>query len=513
MNEPLLLFNADIATMDEVNPSAQALLIENGIISRVGRNKDFASLLDSGIQACDLKNQAVLPGFIDSHQHMVLTGLLATAIDLSGATCIDDVLALCRDQARQTDKGEWVRGSCLNDVDLREKRMPTRFELDEAVPDHPVYLLHPTIHLCSFNSAGFEALNMPPGLLGVDVDFNTPTGVIRDPAIVSHVLGKMSKLLPNSLKYSAIESAAEMAIRKGITTLHALDGGAFGPGETSLILEKAPTLPLRIVGYNQSMKIAETKALGLPRIGGCICADGAFEAHTAALFEAYSDMPDNYGDLTFSQEEMNRFVKAANREELQISVHCESERAIEQVLNAIEYALNDFPRTDHRHRIEHLELPTWKQIERMKQLGVATGMQPAFIPAFIGGEDMCHYRKLLGNTRLDRIHPYRTLLDHGITIAGGSDSPVTPYSPLAGIKAAVNHPNKEQRITRTEALQMFTRSAAWIGFEEGEKGVIREGMLADLVVLEENPMTCDGDLEKIKIKAVYVDGNKRDISA
>lgn len=512
MNKSQLLTNANIITMDEALPRAQALLIENGKIAGVGNTGMFHALIEQGIETIDMKERTILPGFIDSHQHTMLTGLLATAIDLSCARCIADVLDLCREGARHTEKGQWVRGSYLNELNLAEKRMPTRYELDSAVPGHPVYLLHPTIHLCSFNTLGFQALNFSEILNGIDVENGLPTGVIRDPAIVTHVLSKMSRLLPDSVKYSAIDTAARMAIKKGITTLHALDGGDFGPGETKLILDRAPSLPVRIVAFNQSMDITETTDLGLPRIGGCICADGAFEAHTAALFDPYTDQPDNRGELTFTQEEMNRFVLKANREGLQVSVHCESERAIEQVLSAMELALKDFPRNDHRHRIEHLELPTWQQIERMGRLGVATGMQPAFLPAFIGEKDMCHYRPLLGEQRLDRVHPYRTILDHDITIAGGSDSPVTPYSPLAGVRAAVNHPNPDQAISRMEALLLFTRSAAWIGFEDNDKGIIREGMLADIVVLDKDPVSCpENELDDIQIQKVYVGGTHTQI--
>jgi predicted amidohydrolase YtcJ len=507
VKQSLLLINANNVTIDEAIPRADALFIENKKIVRVGKTADFSSMIVQGTQPVDMGRQTIFPGFIDTHQHTMLTGLLATAIDLSSATCISDLLALCRERAQETEKGNWVRGSGLNEISLSENRMPTRFELDRAVPDHPVYLLHPTIHLCSFNTTGFKALNLPKGMGGVDTVSGIPTGVIRDPAIITHVLGKMSTLMPDSMKHSAIDAAAQMALENGITTLHSLDGGAFGPGETRLILQRASSLPVRIVGYNQSMEIAEARELGLPRIGGCICADGAFEAHTAALFEPYADQPSNCGELTYTQQEMNLFIKGANREELQISIHCESERAIEQVLGAIELALKDCPRSDHRHRIEHLELPTWQQIERMSALGVVTGMQPAFLPAFIGAEDMCHYRKLLGEKRLERVHPYRTLLDHGITIGGGSDSPVTPYSPLTGIQAAVTHPNPAQRVTRTEALQMFTSSAAWLGFEEDSKGSIRAGMLADLIVIDKDPTNCtDDELTTINVNQIYVGG-------
>ncbi len=262
------------------------------------------------------------------------------------------------------------------------------------------------------------------------------------------------------------------------------------------------------------MHIGEVKALGLPRIGGCICSDGAFEAHTAALFEPYADEPDNYGALTYPQEQMDAFILEAHREGLQIAVHCESERSIEQVLWAMEKALRAFPREDHRHRIEHLELPTFNQIERMANAGIMASMQPAFIPAFVGQKDMAMYAALLGKSRLARVHPYRTILDAGIPISGGSDSPVTPYDPLAGIQAAVNHPNSEQRVSVREGIEMFTATAAWSAFEEGEKGTLAPGKLADLVVLEKDPFQVPTDrIKDIGIHSVCVAGTWHPLAA
>ena len=206
---------------------------------------------------------------------------------------------------------------------------------------------------------------------------------------------------------------------------------------------------------------------------------------------------------------MDRFVLAAHREGLQIAVHCESERAIEQVLAAMEKALRAHPRSDHRHRIEHLELPTSNQIARMAAAGIMASMQPAFIPAFIGGEGMQGYAPLLGTTRLRRLHPYRTLRDHGIPVCGGSDSPVTPYDPLAGVQAAVLHPNREERISLHAALEMFTVTAALSAFEEEQKGSLAPGKLADLVVLERDPFAVPTDqIAAIPITRVFVGGRE-----
>jgi hypothetical protein len=255
------------------------------------------------------------------------------------------------------------------------------------------------------------------------------------------------------------------------------------------------------------MNLSEVFALGLPRVGGCICSDGAFEAHTAALFEPYFDEPDNYGALTYPQEVMDQFILNAHRSGLQIAVHCEAERSIEQVLWAMEKALKAHPRTDHRHRIEHFELPTPNQIDRLARAGIIASMQPAFIPAFIGQEDMAVYASLLGRPRLRWVHPYRTILAHGIPISGGSDSPVTEFNPLSGIKAAVLHPNREERVNLRQALEMFTVSAAYSAFEEKEKGSLVPGKLADLTVLAEDPYTVTPEkIDAIKIADVFVAG-------
>jgi predicted amidohydrolase YtcJ len=481
--------------------------LEKGRIIAVGNSADVQGFIDLGWQVLDLGGKTVLPGFIDTHEHMMLTGQMAASVHLDDVENLAQIMERIAAKAEETEKGDWIRGSYLNEQNIAEKQMPTRMDLDKVCPDKPVFLLHATCHMCSFNSRALELIQLPLNLEGVDMAASQPTGVVRDPGILTFVAPTMSRLTPHDDKVEFLRAAAGMALNKGITTLHALDGGDLGPGDTHIIWGNRHYLPVRIVCYNQSMDLSEVRELGLPRVGGCICADGAFEAHTAALFEPYHDDPDNYGALTYSQATMDTFILEANRAGLQVAVHCESDRSIEQVLWAMEKALRDFPRSDHRHRIEHLELPTFYQIERMARAGIMTGMQPAFIPAFIGQENMEYYGALLGKERLRRVHPYRTILDQGIPICGGSDSPVTPYDPLAGIQAAINHPNAEERITLQQALEMFTKTAAYSAFEENEKGTIEPGKLADLVVLEADPFAVDTKkIADLRIEQVFVGG-------
>ena len=358
MSERELIVNANIICMDAEESRSTALAVEKGRIVSVGTQETLSSFIDQGWPTLDLGGRTVLPGFIDTHEHLMLTGSQASAVHLDDASDIAAILERIADRAGQTPKGEWVFGSYLNEQMLAEKAMPTRTELDRAVPDHPVFLMHATVHMCALNSRALSIINPPLDLSGLDFEGGVPTGVIRDPGILTFVHPAMAGIVSPETRLEYLHAAAGMALKKGITTLHALDGGDLGPGDTPFIWQHRHRLPVHLVCYNQSMDINEVKRLGLPRIGGCICSDGAFEAHTAALFEPYADEPDNYGALTYTQDEMDRFILSAHREGLQIAVHCESERSIEQVLWAMEKALRAFPREDHRHRIEHLELPT-----------------------------------------------------------------------------------------------------------------------------------------------------------
>jgi predicted amidohydrolase YtcJ len=503
MSEKITLWNGNILIIDSKDRRAEAVAMADGKIARVGTNQEVRRFCGDGWKSIDLQGKTVLPGFIDSHVHLNGTAMTPIGVDLSEVRSIEDILVRVRERVKETAMGEWIFGYFI--THLPDRGMPTRFDLDRASRHHPVRVTHRNGHLCSVNTKALEILQVRKDLEGVEQVSGDVTGVIRDPAI--QTLSHPSMLLSEESKLQALKLASRLALEKGVTTLHSLDGGPRNPGATAFLLRIKDQLPVKIVSYNQSMGIKEALDFVLPRIGGCICADGAFESHTAALFEPYADEPDNYGTLTYTQEAMSGFILRSHQEGLQVAVHCEADRAIEQVLYAYEAALRQFPGRDHRHRIEHFEIPTENQVERVARAGIVAGMQPTFLPTFFFRNGVDRYEVFLGRARLKRIHPYRSMLSQGVLMAGGSDSPVTRIDPLSGIEAAVTHPHSEESLSVLEAVRLFTINGARSAFEEARKGSIEKGKAADLVVLSEDPCSTAPDkIGKISVEMTFVDG-------
>ncbi len=505
MHEHYAFINANGIAMDEADTRFTALAVENGRIAAVGSHADLAHRIRDGRPVIDLKGNTVLPGFIDAHQHLGLAGQALGGLDFQNAVSMDEVRDAVRDAAGAKARGEWILGYAFNEAALGVDAMPLREELDALCPDHPAMLVHVSWHLCALNSRAFDALGLPADLAGLDRDNGgRPTGLARDPGAVTHVFPALSALTPDEVKLDRFKAVCRAALKQGVTTLHCLEGGDYGPGDARLLAKRQDELPLNTVLWNQVMDIGETLSLGLPRIGGCICADGAVDAYTAALFEPYCDRPGDCGVLNFTQAQMDAFVMDAHKAGLQIAVHCETDAAIEQVLSAMEKALNAHPRNDCRHRIEHCEIPAMDQLDRMAAAGVIASMQPAFLPYLV---DMDVYQRMFGEKRLRLLHPYRTMRDKGVVMCGGSDSPVTPHSPLEGVQAAVLHPNPEERISPLEALRMFTIDAAAGGFEEKERGSVEKGKYADLAVLSGDPLSVAPEaVRDIRIIKTIVEG-------
>lgn len=481
------------------------IAVDNERILAVGAGDELTPLIGERTVVVELSGKTIVPGLIDDHVHLMSTGLMLQELDLDGTGTVSEVLELVAAEAKKQPRGTLIRGWRLQENLLAENRFPTMKELDGVAPRHYVQLIRADGHSSTVNGLTLRYLGYDTGLAGVESEGGTPTGVLRGEPHYQALL-KVGELAPPESRRMALEKACAAAIRVGLTSIQCLEGGRFSSEDDVLaVMAAGPELPVRTLVWYQTTDIARVKELGLPRIGGCILVDGAPGSYTGALFEPYADNPSTNGLLYFTDEDLNAFVLAAHRGGFQIAMHATCQRAIEQLLRAYEHALDVEPKSDHRFRVEHCYgLPTADQFERMGRRAVICSTQPAFLHYRL---DM--YRRRFGH-RWPQVHPHRLALEHGVTIAGGSDSFVTPMYPLLGIHCAVNHPVEGQRVTVAEALRWFTINAAYAVFEEADKGSIAPGKLADFVVLGQDILTIESkNIKDIPIDLTIVGGRVR----
>lgn len=501
----LFLQNANVITMDPARPRTEALVVKEGRITAVG-GLDEVKRHAVGIEAIDLGGKTVLPGFIDTHAHFLWTAHGMATMNLRGAGSVQEICDAIRGAAADTPPGGLVYGKgVLSRLSEELYAVPVRKLLDEAAPEHRVFILSASGHFSLFNSRAFDSSGLPADAVGVRTDADgEPSGILVGEAH-EYAYKKMEQELAASVDFrEVVENAAKVAVSVGLTTIHTLEGGPEEEHDMILkFLDMAPSLPLRFLLWYQTTNVPTVLELGLPRIGGCILLDGDFAPRTASLLEPYTDGSGS-GTLYYSQEEIEAFVLEAHRAGLQIAMHAVGDGAVEQALRAYGRALEAHPRPDHRHRVEHAELITDDQIERAKRLGVALAIQPPF-NHFSPQENYYGY---LGVERARTVDPVRRLVDSGVLVAGGSDSSVTPLWPLLCVHSAVNHSNPAERIDVERALALVTTNAARIGFEENDKGSLEPGKLGDMVVLAEDPFEVEpGRIKDIGVEMTVVGGD------
>lgn len=477
----IFIFNAKIHTMDALHPFARAIGIQDGrIVSIDGDSEGWEKH-----QILDAQGATITPGFIDTHVHFSAAGMAMLALNLEECRTLAEVLQKISEEAHGKPDDYLIFATQFAPELLTENRFPTAEELDYASHNRPVYIMERTGHWAGINRAGLALLNISDDLPGKQMDASGNfSGVITGQ--VNSVAGEV--LWPAFIHRVSIEQAilraGQEAVSGGITTLHALEELS----EIRAILRNQDLASLRLIPYSQTKDIQAVLSLGLRQIGGCgsMIVDGDFGPHTAALLEPYADQPETRGILYWKDEDLDRFVMSAHKAGLQIALHCVGNAAIEQILNAYEKALQAYPREDHRHRIEHFELPAKGQAERARRLGVALAVQPAF--NHFWPHDGEEYPRVVGKERAMLVDPVSRIVQAGLQVSFGSDAPVTPLRPLLGIHSAVNHSNVHERIPVETALNIMTRGGAWFAFEEDEKGSLEIGKLGDLVLLGADPL-------------------------
>lgn len=482
-----MIINASkIYTLDQ-GRIAFSMIAEKGKIEEMREER-----IEGGI---NFEKGYILPGFIDSHVHLLDVGLRRIFPSLEGVECLEEIYErLLEGYKRAQDLG-FIVGWDFEEDRIREKRVPLKKELDRVVKEIPLIVLRKDGHSSFLNTKSFERI-FEQEYPGIELDkHKEPTGVVKGEAN-EEVLRYIRRNLPREIIIEAYIIASKEAVSKGITTLAALVGSD-DPEDRSceILLEIRDRLKIDVLPFYQTTDIERVRRLGLERIGGCILIDGSFGSHTAALRQGYKDNPENRGILYFSDEELFKFLKSADDASLQTAVHAIGDRAVEQVVRIYERFLKDNPL---RHRIEHAELLDEELIKRIAGLGLILSVQPTF--ERLWGRDM--YRERLGE-RAESTNPFKRLIEAGVLIIGGSDAPITPLNPLLGISSATTHPNPSLSLSRLEATELFTTKAAYGIFRENEIGRLKKGFWADFCVLDSDPLKGEA-----KILEVYKKGER-----
>ncbi len=509
--------------------SAEALLTLDGRIAFVGA---LAAAEDQARQAgvtpenIDLEGRALLPGFIDPHLHPLPMIFFAANADLETAAALSEVQARLEALAPRLNDTEWLVG-----VQFEAKRLPQGERLDRAALDawfaaRPVLIYTRDGHTVIVNSAALTAAGLSEeiaapegGAIGRDADgrldghfYETATGL---------PLARMPGPDPMRMFAASGECFAALAAN-GITSIGAMmQSDEEGPGGASARMESLVVQMVRdqmpqsiyaiVIGktlegiealiaspLNDAAKRTRTRAIK-------IFADGTFGSCSACMSEPYADKTCTHGYMMLPDDEIYRRMEAAHLAGYQICIHAIGDRGIANCVRLFERLLDEHPKEDHRHRIEHASIADPALIARIAKLGLQICTQPLFIRS---EKDWLPAR--LGPGRTGHVYPFRDFFAAGIALAGSSDAPIERPDVIAGIDYAVNrggfHP--EQGVTPEQAVAMFTRNAAFIQFEDAEKGTLEAGKAADLVILSADPLTAPRDqLGKIEVMRTMIGGH------
>ncbi len=501
INLEVAVINARVYTMEPGLGTKEAVGVADGKIALVGSTREIIALTDAHTKVIDAQGKAVLPGFNDAHSHFSAMGVRESYLDLTTVQSKAEALTQVKEAARLRNKGEWIIGTGWDESKWEDSaEYLTRDELDRAVPDHPVALRRIDGHLWSVNSKALDVLSLPTQAVGYETLDGEPTGVLKEQA--GEAVEKA--LEPGVDEFIAgIERAVRIAHRLGVTSVQ---DAMVGRKQITAYrkLHASGRLGVRVAVMPTVDHLDEMIGLGLGvgfgddtlRLGAVkVFADGSIGAGTAALNGTYRDRPHERGVLMWKKEELEAIVRRACENNVQLAVHAIGDRALDQVLDCFA-AANADAKVELRHRIEHAEMITAEQIERMKRLGLVASMQPNFTGEW--GLPGGMYEQRFGREMLERLNTLRSVVDAGVHLALGSDC--MPFSPLYGIHWAVNAPFPQQRLTPGEAITAYTKGSAYATFEEHRKGTIATGQLADLVVLDGDPFVETSDIKDISVQ-------------
>lgn len=536
-----IFYGGDIVTMNEASPTAEALVVNNGTIKAVGeKNHLFDQYHTKTTKLVNLAGKTMLPGFIDAHGHFTLVGFLAQSAILlpppdssvnSFSTLADKLLAH-KDSPQAMSTG-WIIGMGYDNAQLAEQQHPTAADLDKIISDKPVVIIHQSGHLGAMNSKGLELVgynaltpNPPGGVIRRIEGTNKPNGVLEEAAFFN-ILVKLLSAGHQQDSFAMIQEGQSAYAAAGFTT--AQEGRATKSEMKGLTLAATnKKLKIDVVSYPDPIFYNDDQAFNSLmlqqnsfytnhyRIGGIkLSLDGSPQGKTAWLTKPYHVPPygqtNNYrGYPAMQTEQVQRYVNMAFSNHWQVLVHSNGDAASDQFINVVDNAIKSFGQADYRPVMIHAQVIREDQLDALSTLKVI----PSFmsVHTFYWGD--WHRDSVLGPIRAARISPAQSVLRRNMIYTSHNDAPVTLPNAMMILSSQVNRTTRSgqvlgaaQRVSTMDALKSITINAAYQYFEEDKKGSIESGKIADLVILDKNPLTVNPhSLRDIKVIETIKEG-------
>ncbi len=503
MPADIVLKNARVITMNASIPEAELVAVTGEKITTVGSRTLLDEVVDANTRVIDCEGRTVLPGFNDAHLHLFSLVRKLLSIDVSPAAVrsIADIKEAVRRKAERTPPGTWLSGTDYNEFYLAESRCPTRYDVDEAAPDHPVVLSHRSLHACVLNSRALELAGIGPetpeppgGRIERDLITGEPNGILVN--MLAHIRQNVMPPFSNAEMEEGFSLAGRQFLSFGITSIQ------------EATFRNDPSRWQTIQRYQESgrMRTRVTMMAGPEtrrrfQDEGMVSGSGDSRLRLGAVKFLLEVQP--------RQEELNNMAFDCHRAGWQLAFHAVAENTVAAAVRALECVDSRSPVAGRRHRIEHCGECSPPLLERIRRLGVVIVTQPPFI--YYSGE---RYLATLDPHQLSWLYRTRSPLEAGVIVAGSSDAPVVPHNPLAGVGAAVTRRAEsgqvllpEEAISPLQALALYTINGAYASFEEDIKGSISPGKLADIVILSNDPTRAPPEaIKDIKVIMTMIGG-------
>ncbi|MGP7818569.1 amidohydrolase [Niallia sp. 01092] len=520
-----IFYNGQIMSMDEHNNQYEAIAVKKERIIALSSNEEITKWAGSYTEVVNLGGKVVVPGFIDAHQHLFISGFNLLYVHCNQSS-IKEMVKVISQRAREAGSDEWIIGWGYDEANLKEGREPNAFDFQGI--NNPVFITRYCAHTAVVNKKVLQLAKITAATIVKNGEIvrnqnGDATGVLKEEAI-----NLAKKVMPPYTKKQmkkAIELVMEHNLSYGITSVHEAGLGFFSDSlEEYHVLQEMMeenNLPVRVYAMILEKFFQEAVDMRLSPLSGNsylkigpvkMFADGTISGKTAAVSIPYNHSSDQEGMLMYTDKELEDKVMLAHQKGYQIAIHAIGDRAVQQVINAYEKTLKKFFRKDHRHRIEHAMVTNKGLRMKMKELEVIPVPQPALV--YQAGDV---YKENLHPSLVKNVFATREMMDDGLLPAGSSDFPITPCSPMLGIYAAIcrktangNDFIQENSVSLKEALKMYTIYAARASFDEENKGSLEIGKLADMTVLPSDFMAYNpNEIKNTCIEMTIIGGKIR----